>query len=126
MFVGVFDTVAALGSRQATVAAFAGFLALLALTWGISMVAPWWVAAAVGMLPLAAAYWAFTSFLGQIKYFFVDPDRRIRFWNPLDWFALARYGHLAWWSGKHYDRYIDREVRYLRHAFSTFARARTV
>jgi hypothetical protein len=26
--------------------------------------------------------------------------------------------HFAWWSGKHYDRYVDREVGFLRHALA--------
>ena len=42
----------------------------------------------------------------------------LRLWNPFDWFDIARNGHVAWWSGKNYDRYIDREVRLLRHALA--------
>lgn len=117
-FVGVFDTVAALGSRVATLLALGGFAALLAITWWVSSVSPWWITALVALMPMATLYWAALTLTGQIKYFFDDPDRRVRFWNPLDWLALVRHGHIAWWSGKYYDRYIDREVRYLRHALS--------
>lgn len=117
-FIGVFDTVAALGSRQATLIAVGGFFLLLLLSWWISTVAPWWITMLFALVPLAAAYWTFVVMAGQVKYFFKNPDRRVRLWNPLDWFAIARHGHLAWWSGKNYDRYVDREVRFLRHALA--------
>ncbi|QIB35784.1 T6SS phospholipase effector Tle1-like catalytic domain-containing protein [Ancylobacter pratisalsi] len=117
-FVGVFDTVAALGSRQATLLAVGGFAALVAATCWIAAYAPWWLTTLIAALPAAAAYWMVDIISGQVKYFLKDPDRKIRFWNPLDWFALVRHGHIAWWSGKHYDRYIDREVPYLRHALA--------
>ncbi|MVA97965.1 DUF2235 domain-containing protein [Nitratireductor sp. CAU 1489] len=117
-FIGVFDTVAALGSRQATLLAAVGFFLLILLTWWISTVASWWITALFALVPLAAAYWTIVVMAGQVKYFFKDPDRRVQLWNPFDWIAIARHGHLAWWSGKNYDRYVDREVRFLRHALA--------
>ncbi len=117
-FVGVFDTVAALGNRNATIAAVAGFFSLLGLAWLAAEVAPWWAAAIIALLPLSASYWLLKAFGSQFKYFFPDPDRRLRLWNPLDWVAAIRHGHLAWWNGRNYDRYIDREVPFLRHALS--------
>ena len=118
VFVGVFDTVAALGSRSATILALAGFLGLCIVTWLLGALTNWWIAFLFALLPIAAAYWAIKSLFGQVKYFLPEAERRIRFWNPLDWSTLLRNGHVAWWSGKHYDRYIDREVRFLRHALS--------
>jgi len=118
VFVGVFDTVAALGSRSATLLTVAGFLMLIFLTYWISTFAPWWTTAVAALAPLAAAYWAVAIITGQIKYFFKDPDRKPQLWNPFDWIALAQSSHIAWWSGKNYDRYIDREVCYLRHAMA--------
>lgn len=70
------------------------------------------------LVPVAVAYWALVILKGQIKHFFKNPDRKPKFWNPLDWVALARSSHIARWSGKNYDRYIDREVCYLRHAMA--------
>lgn len=117
-FVGVFDTVAALGSRTATIAALAGFLLLLGTTWLLAENAPWWTAVLFALLPLTVVFWLLRVMTGQFKYFFADPERRLRWWNPLDWLAGLRVGHLAWWSGKHYDRYVDREIPHLRHALS--------
>lgn len=118
IFIGVFDTVAALGSRSATFLAVSGFILFLLLTLWASAAAPWWVTSLIALIPLTAAYWTVKVLAGQVKYFFKDPTRKPRLWNPLDWLAIARNGHIAWWSGKNYDRYVDREVRFLRHALA--------
>lgn len=118
VFIGVFDTVAALGSRMATLLAVVGFALLLALTALVSTVAPWWFTALFALLPLAAAYWTVDVLAGQVKYFLKDPARKLHLWNPLDWVAFVRHSHLAWWSEKNYDRYVDREVQFLRHALA--------
>jgi uncharacterized protein (DUF2235 family) len=117
-FIGVFDTVAALGSRAATVLACGGFVVLLLLAIWVAKEAPLWAAVLAALAPLTAAYWGIVALAGQIKYFFRDPNKKVRIWNPLDWFDIVRHGHIAWWSGKNYDRYVDREVRFLRHALS--------
>lgn len=116
--IGVFDTVAALGSRWATVLACVGFLLLVGITVLISAFNIWWLTTLAALLPLSAAYWVAVVLFGQVKYFFEDPERKLRFWNPLDWAAIIKHGHVAWWTGKHYDRYVDREVPHLRHALA--------
>ncbi|MBL8903583.1 MAG: DUF2235 domain-containing protein [Rhizobiales bacterium] len=118
VFIGVFDTVAALGSQSATLLTVGGFLVFLGATYWVSTFAPGWITAFVALIPSIAAYWFLVVIKGQIKYFFKDPSRRPKRWNPCDWVAILRHGHLAWWSGKNYDRYVDREVRYLRHALA--------
>lgn len=117
-FVGVFDTVAALGSRTATAIAAGGMLLLVGLTVWIAQFAPWWVAAASALLPLSAFYWFATSFWSQIKTFADDKALDHEWWHPRRWFYQIRHSHLAWWSGKYYDRYVDREVCFLRHALA--------
>lgn len=117
-FVGVFDTVAALGHRTATFLALFGFLALAVLTVWTSFSAPWWIWVPLALLPIITAYWFLRVIKGQWKYFFEDPTKKIRWWNPFSWWAVWWHGHMAWWSGKNYDWYVDREVRFLRHALS--------
>ena len=117
-FVGVFDTVAALGSRTATAIAASGMLLLVGLTALIAQFAPWWVAAASALLPLSAFYWFARSFRSQIKTFADDKALGHEWWHPRRWLYQLSHSHLAWWSGKHYDRYVDREVRFLRHALA--------
>ncbi|MBU1213187.1 MAG: DUF2235 domain-containing protein [Alphaproteobacteria bacterium] len=117
-FVGVFDTVAALGSRAATLVSLFAFTVVLLLAIYIYSIAPIWLWLPFALLPAVMAFWALGSFFSQFKYFFKDESRRLRLWNPLDWIAAVRHGHMAWWSGKNYDRYVDREVPFLRHALS--------
>lgn len=117
-FIGVFDTVAALGSRSATLIAGSAFLLVAALAAYLFMSTTWWIAVPFTLLPLSMAFWAGRSLSTQFKYFFEDEKRRLRWWNPLDWYAAVRHGHMAWWSGKYYDRYVDKEIPFLRHALS--------
>ena len=113
---GVVDTVAALGSRAATAVAAVGMLALVALTVLVARHLPWWVAVAVATLPLSAGYWFVRSFWSQVKFFADDATLRLSRWNPRrQWFELT-HSHVAWWSGRNYDRYADKEVGFLRHA----------
>ena len=118
VLIGVFDTVAALGSRSATLLSVGGFVLLVVLTLWIATFASWWITAVAALVPLAVAYWAMAIISGQVKYFPKDLTRKVRFWHPRDLLELARHSHIAWWSGKNYDRYVDREVRYLRHALA--------
>lgn len=115
-FIGVFDTVAALGSRWTKLIALVGAILLLgatALAWRFM---PGWLASLVTLAPVAAAYWTATVLYGQIKYFFPDPVERpsLRKWRQA--WSLRPSVHFARWTGKNYDRYVDKEVRYLRHA----------
>jgi hypothetical protein len=118
VFVGVFDTVAALGSRTATAIAGVGLLTLIGVTFAVERFAPWWVAAAVALLPLSVAYWFATSLWSQVKVFTDDQTLKYSWWDPRRWWFQLKHAHIAWWSGKHYDRYVDKEVRYLRHALA--------
>lgn len=117
-FIGVFDTVAALGSRAATLGAAIGFLIMLGLVWLLAEEAPWWAAVLAAAFPAAAFFWLLKVLIGQYKIFLPTPGARLRWWNPLDWLTTIRNGHFAWWSGKNYDRYVDREIPFLRHALS--------
>ncbi len=117
-FVGVFDTVAALGSRSATAIALIGMITLVAITWLVSTVSPWWASAVLSALPLSAAYWFATSLCSQVKFFTSDDALKYEGADPRRWLSQLAHAHIAWWSGKHYDRYIDKEIPYLRHALA--------
>ena len=117
-FIGVFDTVAALDSRVATTVVTLVFVGLALATYFSVAYMSWWVTVPVALLTGSAFWWLISMLFGQFKYFFEDPKRRLNMWNPLDWVAAFKNGHIARWSGKNYDRYVDREVRYLRHALS--------
>ena len=117
-FVGVFDTVAALGSRAATLVAFGGMILLIGVAYLLWQIAPWWVAVLVSLLPVAAAFWFVRIVLGQVKFFLDERTSSMKWRDPRRWWAAANSAHMAWWTGKHYDRYVDREIRYLRHAIA--------
>ena len=117
-FVGVFDTVAALSSKTATTLTSV-VVVILAALWIVSIVFwPLWITAVLTVPLLVVVYWFCTVMSGQWKYFYEDPDRRPNWWNPFEWPSIWRHGHYAVWSKANYDRYLDREVEYARHALS--------
>jgi hypothetical protein len=63
------------------------------------------------------AYRFIRAFL-PIKFFLSDWAVRLKWWDPRRWFSALEHSHVAWWSDKNYDRYVDREIAYLRHAQS--------
>ena len=91
-------------------------IALIALTVVVAHHLPWWVAIAVAMLPLFAGYWFVRSFWSQVKLFSDDATLQLSRWNPKRQLFELRHAHVAWWSGRNYDRYADKEVGFLRHA----------
>ena len=116
-FIGVFDTVAALRSRTAGFIVLV-FLAILAAA-GIAIAdrAPWWLQLPAGLFGLWLL-WRFLSDYLPVKFFVPDDVAGLAWWHPRRWLSGLRNAHVAAWSGKHYDRYIDREVGYLRHALA--------
>lgn len=124
-FVGVFDTVAALGSREANI--FWGVLLLLPpLLLGLqylllgSVISGWDFVLSTLLLAVMGTtiYWLLTTLKGQFKYFSPDPEKSLRFSNPSDWLSIWKNGHWAVWKKKHYDKYLDSDVQYARHALA--------
>ncbi|MGA1799337.1 DUF2235 domain-containing protein [Sphingomonas sp. 4RDLI-65] len=117
-FVGVFDTVAALGNRSALILATIAMFALVAVTvalWTSGLEVP---ATALAVLPATAAYWVARSVASQVKTYLDDEHLAMSPWNPRRLLFAIRHSHVAWWSGSNYDRYADKEIPYLRHALS--------
>jgi hypothetical protein len=116
-FIGVFDTVAALRSNTAAVIVL---VAVAAIVWSailISEYGPWWTQVAAGLGGIWLA-WRFIRDYLPLKFFVPDKVVDLPWWRPGRWGSGLWHSHVAWWSGKNYDRYIDREVGYLRHALS--------
>ena len=117
-FIGVFDTVAALNSRLVASIVFL-LLGVLAVCLGLSVwLGPWWLSALFAVPVAIAAVLLGRIWSGQYKYFFEDPERRPRFWNPFDWPDLITRGHFAWWKEGDYDRFLDNLVPHARDAMS--------
>jgi uncharacterized protein (DUF2235 family) len=118
-FIGVFDTVAALDNKLANWFVYIAFTVLaIAITLSLTLSWPWYVTAPLGMVAVIVAYWLKVIFKDQWKYFSPDPNKPLRFSNPLHWGAIWKYGHRAVWSKKHFDKYLDSDVRHARHALA--------
>ena len=117
IFVGVFDTVAALGSRPALIVSVAGLAVSSALTAWLAHERSW-LALPLGLATSVSAFWPIRGLLTKVKTYADDPAWRFRWHRPADWKRAVQHGHVAWWSGKNYDEYVDREIPTLRHALS--------
>ena len=118
-FVGVFDTVAALGNLKANVLVWGASIVLLVLFMGSIYGGMHWVFTVfLGVVAAATLYWLVKTLMGQFKYFSPDPERPLRFSNPGDWLSIWKNGHWAVWNQKNYDKYLDSDVQYARHALA--------
>ncbi|MBN2739417.1 MAG: DUF2235 domain-containing protein [Rhodobacteraceae bacterium] len=118
-FIGVFDTVAALGNAKVTAAAGAAALALAtAIVWMIWASVHWTIWGAAGLVLAAILYWYGKLKWSQWKYFSPDETRPLKISRIRDWPEIWKYGHYAKWNLKNYDRWLDSDVQHARHALS--------
>ncbi|QAX28847.1 phospholipase effector Tle1 domain-containing protein [Leisingera sp. NJS204] len=118
-FIGVFDTVAALGNAQVGIAAGTAVVALLAaLVTALWLSWPWIVWAPLVILLGVIAYWYGKLKWSQWKFFSPDEDRPLRLSRIADWPLIWRYGHYAKWNLKNYDKWLDSDVGFARHALA--------
>jgi hypothetical protein len=114
-FIGVFDTVASLGSYPLAAATTVGAFVMLGLTsWALSALVPFWTAAAVvgSIAAVVACAWYTVSHL--------------RYARGLKGYTLWQTLHFTALKMAFYDPHLDNEVRYARHALSLSTRtART-
>jgi uncharacterized protein (DUF2235 family) len=116
-FIGVFDTVAALRSRTSVaIVLIALGLLLWVGVWTYSE-GPWWSQWAIGVLAVWLGFKFVTSYL-PIKFFVPSESYSLPLWHPRRWLSGLWHWHLAWWSGKNYDRWVDKEIPWLRQALS--------
>jgi uncharacterized protein (DUF2235 family) len=107
-FIGVFDTVASLGSYRLSAAMITGFVVFLTLlSWGLStFLAPFWVAfgGLAGLSLVVAGIWYVVSHL--------------RYATGLKDYGFWQTFHFTSPKMKFYDPHLDNEVRYARQALS--------
>jgi uncharacterized protein (DUF2235 family) len=107
-FIGVFDTVASLGSYRLSAAMVAGAAALLLLgSWALSMfaLAFWtWMLVLGGLAVAVAGIWYVVSHL--------------RYATGVEGYTFLETLHFTSPKMKFYDPHLDNEVRYARHALS--------
>lgn len=121
-FIGVFDTVAALGNKAVGTFAFIAFLILVAGTLGFYRSAEGWLGglafAAFGGSALTVLYWYARLLLSQFKYFSPDPAKPLKMSRIRDWPSIWMNGHRAVWNLKNYDKWLDSDVGHARHALA--------
>ncbi|MBL1404718.1 MAG: DUF2235 domain-containing protein [Rhizobiales bacterium] len=118
-FIGVFDTVAALGNAMvSSVIAMAIILSILLIYIGIELGWHWTVPAVLAVFLVVTVYWYSKLWWSQIKYFLPDPKKRLHIYNPFHWCSIWKNGHRAVWDMKNYDKYLDSDVGYARHALA--------
>lgn len=118
-FIGVFDTVAALQNSAVTAIVFGAFWCTAALC-GLSFYLSWpfgWQLALALVTVLALGGYLLTVWR-QIRYFEPDPAKPLNFRNPLNWRAIVRNSHRAYWRKQFYDRWLSPKVGFARHALS--------
>ena len=118
-FIGVFDTVAALGNIAVTWLVRVGLVVILGLVtaaWYFSWSWYFWMPLA-GLL-MAICYWYLAILKSQFKYFSPNPEKPLRFSNPRHWYSIWKNGHRAVWNRKNYDRWLDSDVGFARHALA--------
>lgn len=118
-FVGVFDTVAALGNAKVTVVAWASLTVLVALIGLLVWFAVHWMFWA----PLAVLLGLITFWYGRLrwsqwKYYSPDEHKPFKINNIRDWPSIWKYGHRAVWNLENYDQGLDSDVGYARHALA--------
>lgn len=118
-FVGVFDTVAALGNRRANILVWSATIIQILFVL-VSFLNGWhWLLQTLLVSTTATTfYWLLTTLKGQFKYFSPDPNKPLRLVNFSDWLSILQNGHWAVWNQKNYDRYLDSDVLYARHALA--------
>lgn len=118
-FVGVFDTVAALGNKMVNWLVYS-VLVLLGVFLFASLLLgwPWFVTTALFVFAGLVGYWFLVVLKSQFKYFSPDQNNPLSFSNPSDWPSIWKHGHRAIWSRKHYDAYLDSDVQFARHALA--------
>ena len=107
-FVGVFDTVASLGSYRVGALAVGGFLAALAL---VSLVQSFFLFA---FWPTFVALIAISIIAAGVWYSF----EHVQYAIGLDGYSFWQTLHLTSWKMQFYDKHLDNAVWYARHALS--------
>ncbi|WP_370284908.1 phospholipase effector Tle1 domain-containing protein [Pseudooceanicola nanhaiensis] len=118
-FIGVFDTVASLGTAVVRSFVWGGTAAICALL-VVSLVLDWPWPVLLGLAGLLSALlWQLGSLLlDNFKFYSDTPEHRLRLWRPADWPQIWRTGHFAAWNKRNYDKWLDPDVQHARHAMA--------
>ncbi len=118
-FIGVFDTVAALGNAKVGILAAGSVAFLIAAVLASVWFSLHWITTAMLLVFLGVvAFWYGRLKWSQWKYFSPDEHRPLNIFRPMDWPSIWKNGHYAKWNLSNYDRWLDSEVGHARHALA--------
>lgn len=118
-FIGVFDTVAALGVPMVALAVgLAAFLALVQAVRMILSTGSWATGVPLISLLVMFSIWYVRLKWSQWKVFSPDETHPLSLRRIRDWPLIWKNGHYAIWNLKNYDRWLDSDVGHARHALS--------
>lgn len=118
-FIGVFDTVAALGNSAITWIVRGVVFSLLLLMFAAYYFSlPSWVFFPVTLFLCFALFKYIGILISQFKYYAPDENKPLYFKNPSHWYQIWKNGHRAVWRKSNYDKWLDSEVSYARHALA--------
>lgn len=118
-FIGVFDTVAALGNKMVNWFVYSVFSLLAAGLIATSFFrGPWLATTCLFAFAAVVGYWLIVILKSQFKYYSPDPKNPLSFNNPFHWLSIWKHGHRAVWDRKNYDSYLDSDVQFSRHALA--------
>ncbi|WP_187430867.1 hypothetical protein ROLI_015900 [Roseobacter fucihabitans] len=118
-FIGVFDTVAALGNGIVLAAALSGIVVLVLALIGVILAGLHWGGVGVLGAALALILYHYAKLRwSQFKYFSPDPERPLKVTRLRDWAGIWRHGHHAVWNRRNYDKWLDSDVQFARHALA--------
>lgn len=116
-FIGVFDTVAALGNPIQGCVKWVPLVVVVATVYSLIYCTSWhwlwW-----SPLIVLAACWYFKFKWSQFKYYSPDEKKPLKPTNIRDWPKILKHGHIAVWKGQNYDKWLDSEVCFARHALA--------
>ena len=118
-FIGVFDTVAALGNKLVNWFVYSSFV-LLAAGLAASFLLKWPLFITYFLLIFAVivGYWLMVVLKSQFKYYSPDSENKLSFKDPRHWYSIWKQGHHAVWSRQYYDTFLDSDVQFARHALA--------
>ena len=118
-FIGVFDTVAALGNMFVNYGIGIVVFLLFGMLAAAYLLSWLWFAFTLIIGPLIVfSYWYLKLRLSQFKYYSPDSERPLKRSNPLHWWSILKYGHRAIWKLENYDKSLDADVGFARHAMA--------
>ncbi len=117
-FIGVFDSVAALGTSSLTVLMRGLMVISIAILLLAFVQSFWFLTLPAFAFFLVVTFWCVKVRISQFKLFSPDPKKPLKLLNPFHWIKIVKNSHRATWKKINYDGWLDSDVGFARHALA--------